>query len=208
MNITQTKIIIIHDDLLVTSPLVVQLKMQHGEEDVLLFRHSHEGLNYVLNNLGQKMVVLLDKNFYDGKEMSGLEVFKEIRKKTSLVYVILTTVSRINEMAENDLKTLINNDLFAFEPFNSDYREIIVLIDDAIQKLEVRVDAVLEDWILQQDHEKRSKPYLKTQDGKVYTLNEILDSIRHQTDIGKQMEKNILKLAVNLLTRQKTRLDD
>ena len=202
------KIIVIHDDIVERSPIMVTLEMKYGKDNIVLYNHSQQGLDYVLKNLGQKMVVLLDKNFYDGKEKSGIQVFQEIREKTALVYVILTSVSKLSDFDDESLKSLINNELFAFESFTSDYSKIIELITKAVENLEIRVDAVLEDWISKQSIEKRESPYLKTKDGKTYTLNDILDSIRQQTKIGKQMERNILKLAVDLLARQKTKLDD
>src|SRR5690606_17036263 len=124
-QIVPTKIVVIHDDIFDeknnTSPILVSLRIKYGESNVLLFRHSQEGLNYVLNNLGQKMVVLLDRNFHDGKEIDGIEVFEKIREQTSLVYVILVTVSKISEIDGNTLKKLINKDLFRLESFTSDY---------------------------------------------------------------------------------------
>ena len=102
---------------------MVGLKMKYGEENVILFKHSKEGLDYVLSNLGRKMVVLLDRNFHNGKEMDGIEVFEKIREKTSLVYVILVTVSKISEISGDILKKLINKDLFKLESFTQDYKK-------------------------------------------------------------------------------------
>lgn len=211
-QIVPTKIVVIHDDIFDeatnTSPIMVSLKMKYGEENVLLFRHSQEGLDYVLNNLGQKMVVLLDRNFYDGKEIDGIEVFEKIREETSLVYVILVTVSKISEIDGELLKKLINKDLFKLESFTADYTKIIDLIDEAVQVLEVRIDAVIEDWIVRHPEDKREQVILKTRDGRSYTMNELLESIRKQTDVGITFEKNLLKLAIELFSRQKLKLDD
>lgn len=201
------KIVVIHDDISDTSPIMVMLRIKYGDDNVILHKHSQPGLEYVLNNLGQKMVVLLDKNFYDGKEKSGIQVFEEIRAKTSLVSVILTSVSNISDVGEENLKILINNDLFAFESFTSDYSKIIELIDKAVESMQLRIDAILEDWIVSQPEEKREKQYITTKGDKSYTLNEVLQSIRQRTEIGKSLEQNILKLAVDLLTRKNTKLD-
>ena len=153
------------------------------------------------------MIVILDMNFSHG-ELSGIQVFKNIRDKTALIYVILITADEVLKIKNEDLIFLINHDAFALESVTADYSKIISLVESASHKLDARVDAVLEDWITKQSKEKREKPYLKTKDGKTYTLDNILESIRLQTDIGKQMERNILKLAIDLLTRQKTKLDD
>lgn len=211
-QIVPTKIIVIHDDIFDeesnTSPIMVGLKIKYGEANVKLFRHSQEGLDYVLNNLGQKMVVLLDRNFQDGREIDGIEVFEKIREETSLVYVILVTVSKISSIDANVLKKLINKDLFKLESFATDYTKIIELIDEAVQVLDVRIDAVIEDWIFRHPVEKRNQVILKTKDGRTYTMNELLQSIRQQTEVGITFEKNLLKLAIELFSRQKLKIND
>src|SRR5690606_26197931 len=126
-DVSPVKIIVIHDDIDDNSPIMVELKIKYSNENVLLFKHSQQGLDYVLSNLGEKMVVILDKNFYDGREMSGIKVFEKIREQTSLVYVILLTVSKITEIGDEEIKMLINKDLFKFESFTADYTKIISL---------------------------------------------------------------------------------
>ncbi len=203
-----TKIVVIHDGLIPkVDPLLVELKLKFGDTQVEHYENSNQGLEYVLNNLNQKLIVLLDMNFSKG-ELSGIEVFKDIRNKTALVYVILITADEVIKIKNEDLITLINHDAFAIENVTSDYSKIISLVESASHKLDARVDAVLEDWITKQSEEKRAKPYLTTKDGKSHSLDDILNSIRQQTEIGKHMERNILKLAIDLLSRQKTKLDD
>lgn len=206
-EIAPTKVIVIHDTIEETTPIMVEMRIKYGFKNVVLFKHSQDGLDYVLSNLGKKMVVLLDKNF-DGNEIDGVKVFSEIRKKTSLVSVILITVSKISDINSETLKMLINKDLFKLESFTEDYRKIIELVDDALLTLNVRVDAVIEDWIMRHPVEKREQILLKTRDGQAYSMNDILESIRKETAIGLQFERNLLKLAIELFSRQKLKLDD
>jgi hypothetical protein len=207
-EIAPTKIIVIHDNIDETSPIMVEMIIKYEEANVLLFKHSQLGLDYVLGNLGNKMVVLLDKNFYDGKEMDGIKVFEKIREQTSLVYVILITVSKISEIDGDTLKMLINKDLFKLESFTSDYKKIIGLVDEALLTLSIRIDAVIEDWIMRHTIEKREQVIIKTKEGRTYSMNEILDSIRKQTKVGVEFEKNLLKLAIELFSRQKLKIND
>lgn len=203
-----TKIVIIHDGLIPkVDPLLVELQIKFGLNDVIHYENSNDGLDYVITNLNEKMIVILDMNFSKG-ELSGLQVFKNIREKTALVYIILITADEVIKIKNEDLIFLINHDAFALESVTTDYSRIISLVESASHKLDARVDAVLEDWISKQSADKRAKPYLQTKDGKVYTLDNILESIRQQTSIGKQMERNILKLAVELLTSKNAKLDD
>jgi response regulator of citrate/malate metabolism len=176
--------------------------LKFGDDNVIHFENSNEGLKYVLDNLSQKMIVLLDKNFSHG-EKSGIQVFEEIRKNTSLVYVILVTADEYYKIKNEDLILLINHDAFAIENVTSDYTKIISLVESAAHKLNARIDAVLEDWIARHKPEDREKPLLRTKEGKVYSMNDILDSIRHQTDIGKEFETNLVKLAIDIFSRQK-----
>lgn len=207
MSPTPTKVVVIHDDLTEKDPLLVVLKEKYGQTNVLLLKKSQDGINYISENLSQKMIVILDLNFKPG-EPSGIEVFQDIRSKTALVYVIIMTASDLNSINNEDLIKFINNDALAFEYSTSDYTKIVSLVDKAAHQLEVRVDSVLEEWIANQKPEDRDKTYLTTRDGKQYTLNNILSSIRHQEPLGQHLERNILKLAVDLLSRQKTSLDD
>lgn len=199
------KIVVIHDGLIPdVDPILIEMKTKFGTDQVIHFANSNEGLDYVLKNLDQKMIVLLDMNFSKG-ELSGIEVFKDIREKTALVYIILITADEVIKIKNEDLITLINHDAFALESVTADYTKIISLVQNAAHKLDARVDAVLEDWIAKQPPEKREKPYLTAADGNSYSLNDILKSIRQQTEIGKEMERNILKLAIELLTRDKAK---
>lgn len=202
-DLKKPKIIVIHDDYAENSPIMVMLKERHGEENVLLIKHSKEGLDYVLDNLGNKMVVLLDNNFYGNKEMSGIKVFEKIREKTSLVYVILITVSQITGLDEDELKMLINKDLFKFESSTSDYSTILSLVDDALLQLNLRVDCVIEEWIMRHPNDARNKPLIKNKDGVSFTMNEVLDSIRNQGEVGVDFERSLLKLAIEIFSRQK-----
>lgn len=207
-NSISPKIIVIHDDISDISPIMVMLKVKHGDENVLLFKHSQDGLDYVLKNLGCKMIVLLDKNFKEAKDISGIRVFEKIKEKTSLVYIILITVSKITELDDDELKMLINKDLFKFESFTSDYTTILSLVDEALRDLSLRIDCVLEEWIMRHPVEARNKPLIKNRDGVYFSMNEVLTSIREQGEVGLDFERSLLTLAIEIFSRQKLLTDD
>lgn len=201
-DLKSPKVIVIHDDIADDSPIMVMLKEKHGDENVLLIKHSQEGLDFVLGNLGTKMIVLLDKNFYGNKEISGIRVFEKIREKTSLVYIILITVSKITELDDDELKMLINKDLFKFESFTSDYTTILNLVDEAILSLSLRIDCVIEEWIMKHPDEARNKPLIKNKEGVSFTMNEVMQSIREESEVGIEFERSLLKLAIEIFSRQ------
>jgi hypothetical protein len=216
MNSTPVKIVVIHDNLDFfpdklekSPPLMATLAIKYGTENIAFFKHSNEGLKYVLDSLGhQKMVVLLDKNFEDRRDIDGIKVFEGIRERTSLVYIILTSVSNLSDIGEDNLTFLINHELFSFINFASDYSAIVALIGKAVEHLELRIDCVIEEWIMRHPSEKRNQPLVKLKDGRTYSMNEVLESIRKQTQVGIDFEKSLLKLSIELFSRQKLKLND
>lgn len=203
-ELSPTKIIIIHDDMDENYPLVVMLKDKYSYENIVLFQHSQKGLAHVLENLGKKMVVLLDKNFKDKNDISGLKVFEKIREKTSLVYVVLISANSISDFSEDELKILINKDLFKIDKFTNDYSSIINLIDEAISSIDMRVDAAIEDWLMA-NNLNNEKPVLITE-SKQYTLKEILYEIRNDTIVGRDFVKKVNNLTIELIMRNKEKI--
>ena len=203
-ELISTKIVVIHDDMDEDYPLIVMLKDKYSEENVIFFKHSQEGLQYVLENLGKKMVVLLDKNFKDKNDISGLKVFEKIREKTALVYIVLISANSIADFSEEELKILINKDLFKLEKFTTDYTSIIELIDEAVNSIDMRVDAAIEDWLMINNLED-TKPILITETAH-YTLKDILKEIRLDSSVGKDFVRKINALTIELIMRNKEKI--
>lgn len=206
MNSSPIKIVVMHDDLNEKDPLLVELGGKYGQKNVIFKRKSKEGLDYVLNNLSQKIIVILDLKF-KANELSGVEVFEEIRQRTSLIYIIIWTASNLAEVKSENLVKFINNDALAFVHSTEDYTRILQLVEKAAHEMDVRVASVIEQWICSRPKEERNKPYIKYTNGKTYTLSDILNEIRQQSSFGKEVEKNILLLAIDLLTRGKETLN-
>jgi hypothetical protein len=194
----KTKIVVIHDDIKENDPLIIELYLKYGKDSVILKEKSKEGLDYVLTHLSQKMIVILDLNFKSG-EANGVAVFEDIRKKTSLVYILIWTASMLENIDREDLKKMINNDALGLLSNTDDIENILSMVDFAAHQLEVRVSSALEDWITSQPEKDRNVPYITSREGKTYSLNQILEEIRLQTPFGMETEKSILLLAIDLL---------
>ncbi|GHT17010.1 hypothetical protein AGMMS4956_20280 [Bacteroidia bacterium] len=200
-------IIVIDDNLKETDPLLVQLKLSFKDAQITLKKNAKDGLEYILSNLNNKMIVLLD---YDlgADEPNGTEIFLKIREKTALLYVIIVTAKLIDEISNKELATYINKDALAIVDKTTSLNDKIALVKNAIHKLDVRVDCVLEQWISNHSEDEQNESYLTTTLGKTYTLKDVLAEIRQGTDFGKSMERKILLLAIDLLTRGKKQIDD
>lgn len=203
----KVKILIIDDLLLENAPLVVDLKEKYGDENIIRFKQSKEGLDYVKANLYQKMIIILDWEFGKG-EMQGIDVFNEIRKKTSLIYIIVNTAKSFSDISNLDLKNLINNDAMAIVDKTDGYKTTLKFVDEAVHQLDSRLDSVLEQWVNRHSEDERIKPFIASRSGQVYSLNDLLKEIRHKTDLGKDMEKKMIYLTIDLLARGKEKIDD
>ncbi|MCL2294232.1 MAG: hypothetical protein FWC36_05145 [Spirochaetes bacterium] len=199
-------IIVIDDNMKETEPLLVHLRITFNDANIILKTNAQEGLKYILDNLNSKMIVLLD---YDlGAGQTGTEVFLKIREKTSLLYVIIITAKLINTIPVNELVEYINKDALAIVDRTISLGDKIELVRKAMHELDVRVDCVLEQWINKHTEEEQNEPYLTTAAGETHTLKSILTEIRQQTELGKSLERKILMLAVDLLTRGKKQIND
>ncbi|ASS50379.1 MAG: hypothetical protein A3D31_12490 [Candidatus Fluviicola riflensis] len=201
------KILIINDDMHINDPLIISLKEEYGEENVLLEKKSSEALKYILNNLTSKMIVLLDFDLGVG-EPHAPEVIEKIRENTSLIYVIVITAKLFENIPNESLIKFINNDALAMIAATMDTKHILEYVRKAAHQLDVRIDCVLEQWIAKRSQDELEKPYLTTKSGITYTLEDLMVEIRKETPIGQQLEKSILQLAIELLTNGSKQLND
>ena len=201
------KILIIHDDMLDRDPLVVMLREVYGNENVLLRKKSSEGIKYIHDNLDNKLIVLLDFDLGEG-EPHAPEVLEKIREETSLIYVIIITAKQFSSIPAEAMVNFINNRALGIIQNTADTTDIMNLVGKAAHELDSRIDCILEQWILRRPDDERNKPYLSTRSGKTYSLEQLILEIRQQTDLGKQLEKSILQLAIELLTNGNKKVDD
>ncbi len=202
-----TEIVIIDDSFDIFDPLVVELREKFPETNVSVINNPDEGLSFVLSNLSKKMIVLLDYNFKTGQP-KGHDILLKIREKTSLVYVIIMTAKQFSTIPHTELVDFVNNDTLAVVQNTVDTAEVLRLVSKAAQQLSVRVDCILEQWISNHSEDEQNEPYLSTTSGEILTLKDVLKEIRKQTALGQKIERNIMMLAVDLLTRGKKQVNN
>lgn len=199
MNKSNVNIIIIDDELdLEDDPLVFELNLMY--QSVVILHTPDEGIEYVKNHLNQKNIVLLDYRF-TANTHNGSFVLDEIRKVSKSMPVILWTANadKINEYVE-----IINNQVFAVMA-KAPYEPLLEKIKEAEILLNSSIEGALEEWILLQE-ENQDQPYMITANGEQYTLNDLLRLIRLEDPIGKEIEKDLIMLTIDLLLRQKEKL--
>lgn len=164
-------------------------------DDILYFEKPSDGLSYVKSNIDKNIVVILDWKF-NSSSLQGDDVLKDIDSISVLVPVIVFTGASIDA---NEANKMFKGNAFSCVPKDATTDTLVAAIRNAYDRIQNDIRSVMEKWILKQDEEKRNKPYMRSGD-KVYTLNDILVSIRKQDEFGKETTRGILSLATELFT--------
>lgn len=177
-------------------PLVLLLKEKY--EDVVSIQSPAEGLKYIKENLQKNIIVLLDFKF-GHNEPTGDMVLKSIKKESHLIPVIIWTA---NPPENEKFRDLINDHAFGFID-KADIIGTIGKIDEAAIVVNNSVDVALEEWILKHSDEERVSTKIFSIGGKEFSLNDLLREIRNQSKYGVEFEKKLIKLTIELLSRNK-----
>ena len=164
-------------------------------DDIFYFEKPADGLSYVKDNIDKNIVVILDWKF-NSSSIQGDEVLKDIDNISVLVPVIVFTGASIDASEANKM---FKGNAFSCVPKDASTETLVNSIRNAYDRIQNDIRSVMEKWILKQSEEKRNKPYMRSGD-KVYTLNDILASIRKQDEFGKETTRGILSLATELFT--------
>jgi DNA-binding NtrC family response regulator len=198
MEKSNANIIIIDDDeSLKDDDLIFELEQNYNIVELLSTPKA--GVQYIKDNLSSKNIVVLDYRFDETE--TGRDVLLQIRELSKTTPVILWTanIDKINEI--NDF---INNHTFAIVP-KAPYGLLMDKIKEAEVFLDNSIEGALEEWIQMQEN-KGDDPYLLTISGKNYTLNELLNEIRLNTEFGQKFVKDLNMLTIDLLLRRREKL--
>ncbi len=201
----KVEIAIIDDDLkLKEDPLVWTLIDEYGNDNVKFINNSQDGIDYILDNISKNVIVILDYEF-SVNEKKGNEVFIEISNVSKLIPIIFFTgISKIENEVYRDL---INNHAFGILNKMSTSEELLEMVKKAELFYKNNLDNAIEDWIVEKEEDK-DKPVFFTSDGMALSLNDILNEIRNQTDLGKSFSRKLNELTIDLLLRNKEKLHD
>jgi len=199
MKTKKSIIVLIDSKLTAESPPFKEIKEKEGH-NIKHFAKINEGINYIQENLNKKLIVILDINFSEN-EQDGFWWLQEIRKKSSLIPVIILTFDKYVKKHSD----IINNKLFAYVNKRK-INDIKQKIAEAENMLNNSVAGALEEWISVQEKEKREKPYMIFANGSELTLEQILKEVREQSRFGQEFIKDLNALTIHLLLNKKVNL--
>ena len=197
MNVEQFEIVIIDDN--PKEHIKDNLSLEFPNATIEEYTSAKKGAEYILQDLNKKRIIFLDYKF-GANDWQGLDVLREIRKQTSLLYIILITAEIVN-IKRDELISLISDDGVSLISCDEDYEVYIKLVEKYLSFMDAKLDCVLEQWII--NHPSNKNQTYIIEGGKHYSLNDILCEIRNQTTFGKDIEKKMLNLTVHLLTQSK-----
>lgn len=116
------------------------------------------------------------------------------------------SANHLLQLEEDSINFMINHRGVFFIK-NSEITKATDLINKINHLMDSKLDCVLEQWILNHTSESQNKPYVMTSDEKILSLNDVLHEIRNQSDFGKRLEKNLIMLTIDLLTRNKKQIN-
>lgn len=199
------KIVFIDDNLTETEPLVQNIRKNYkGADYNNIFKNPDEGLAYVLSNLDNKMIVFIDWNF-SGNKKRGIDLLKEIRKKTSLLYIVMMSANQLpTDMPLDSIIEMMNEDNFFYlDRSNNNFLVVKSIIDKIQANWETKFDCILEQWLIRHPEDNNKEAFTEAATGKVYTWTDILSELRRQTAIGKSFEQKLNEFYIYQINRSK-----
>jgi len=195
---------VIDDVELSRDPFFMEVAEVFPDMNIIFFQSSKEAIPSIISKLeaAEKVIVLLDLGF-PNDTLQGTEILRIIREKSYLIPVIIFTAADDELKAAEDL---INYKATAFIRKTLSYSERIDILKSIVDYLNLDLPSAIDEWIASNPNERRNIPFIVTSDGKSYTLNEILNEVRRETNAGKEFTNNLLKLTVDLVSRNKENL--
>lgn len=191
MNVT---IVYIDDDIKMQEDAFLD-DISDDVDDIQYFEKPSDGLLYIKENIDKNIIVILDWKF-NSSSLQGNDVLRDIDNISVLVPVIVFTGASIDASEANKM---FSSNAFSCVPKDASTETLVNSIRSAYDRIQNDIRYVMQKWILRQSEEKRGKPYMRTGD-KIYTLNDILNSIRKQDEFGKETTRGIMNLATELFT--------
>lgn len=199
------KIVIIADNLFNMDPFVQIIRRNYSNADYNhIFQDPDKGLEYVLDNLNNKMIVFIDWNF-SGHHKKGIDLLKEIRKKTSLLYIVMMSANQLRtDIPLDSIIEMMNEEYFFYLDRSNDYFGSVVAIIDKIRtQWSTKFDCVLEQWLILHPEDNGKEAFSEASTGKTYTWADILVELRKQTPVGKSFEQKLNEYYIYQLNHSK-----
>lgn len=172
-------------------PFVRAIGKKIPEAELFVFTDPEQGLSFILDNLDSQLIAFIDCDFSGYGNNKGIVLLKEIRKTTSLLYIVMMSAYNLRQLEGLDIAAMINEDfIWFYDKNNGSVDDACSLIQHIAQYWSSRFDCVLERWLVRHPEDK-DKIAFRQVSGESYTWGQILTELRLQTKIGRLFEQMI-----------------
>ena len=194
MDKSTTKIIIVDDELKSNHPLIV--KLGQFFEEVTLFKKASDAIAKVKDNLGTRIIMILDLRLSGGE--TGGRALVALRELSYQIPVIIWTAVDEKTM---DFFDLINFKAYAIRDKDESTENLVALVQQADADMNYALSNALERWIMAQpgDHDEI---YAVATNGESVSLNQMLDEVRKDTPKGKEFTQDLVNLTIELMEKE------
>lgn len=186
MDASKFYTVIVDDTMRKDDPFVVELQLNYADvANIEFFSSVDKAMSFVEQHMSKRMIIFMDCKF--GSVWQGVDAIKDLRKQTSLIYVVMMSANNVNQLDPSDIAALINMDNIFFIK-NTDTDGAIDYVNRIRILWKSRFDCILEHWLVRHPEDADKVAFTEVS-GKTYTWEEILSELRLQTPAGKAMEQ-------------------
>lgn len=158
-----------------------------SDAELAVFTDPDEGLKFIMEHLNSQMIAFIDCKF-DGFAKQGTDLLKDIRKKTSLLYIVMMSANNLKQIEGIDIAAMINEDfIWFYDRNNGSVDGACTLIQQITQYWSSRFDCVLERWLVRHPDDKDKVVYSRNKTD--YSWGQLLNEVRMQTEVGKDFAR-------------------
>ena len=185
MEENKFNIVVVDDTMGENDPLVVELKIDFPDAVVTYFNGVDSAMSFVKEHMSERIIIFMDCRF--GSVWQGVDAVLNLRKETSLIYVIMMSANNLDQLNGEDIASLINADnIFFIRNTNVEGAKEKIRQIQSLWKSQF--DCILERWLLKHP-ENRDKEAYREAGGKKYTWADLLRELRLRSEVGRSFEQ-------------------
>lgn len=198
------KLLIIDDNFQSDDPAIVMTKIKLPYIEPVIYKTGKDFFDALKREqtILFQSIIVLDLSFGSG-QMQGIDILREIRKISTIVPVIIFTGA---DEPSQLIPDFINLDTNAYITKTISNEEFVEKVKHCAETVQNNVASALTEWLEAHPESDKEESFIYTVDGKNYSLKQISEELRLNTSIGKQFTNRLLRLTVDLISRNKEHL--
>lgn len=198
------KLLIIDDNFQADDPAIVMTKIKLPYIEPIIYKTGSDFFDALSQDptIQFQSIVVLDLSFGSG-QMQGIDILRKIREISTLIPVIIFTGA---DEPSQLIPDFINLDTNAYITKTVSNAEFVEKVSKCAEMLKNNVASALTDWMEAHPESEKKDSFIYTVDGKGYSLAQLSEELKKNSNIGKEFINRLLRLTVDLISRNKESL--